>query len=147
MLRGTAATAGRDHLRVWAEPLTVFGFVVLALLLRAPALLYSVINFDESLYLLIGDELRRGILPFTHLCDRKPFGLFALFALFASAPFDAIVASRLGASLAVGLTAWLLHRAAGLLFDDRSRLIGPAAGLAYVVYSLANGGLASMRFT
>src|SRR5215218_2822118 len=46
MLRGTAATAGRDHLRVWAEPLTVFGFVVLALLLRAPALLYSVINFD-----------------------------------------------------------------------------------------------------
>jgi hypothetical protein len=119
------------------------GFVALALLLRAPALLYSVINFDESLYLLIGDELRRGILPFTQLCDRKPFGLFALFALFASAPVDAIVASRLGASLVVGLTGYLLRRVAGLLFDDRPRLIGSAAGLAYVVFCLADGGLAS----
>ena len=129
--------------RLWTEALVALGFVALALLLRAPALLYSVINFDESLYLLIGDELRQGILPFTHLCDRKPFGLFALFALFASAPIDAIVASRLGASLAVGLTGYLLRRVAGLLFDDRPHLIGTAAGLAYVVFSLADGGLAS----
>ena len=83
------------------------------------------------------------MLPYTGVCDRKPFGLFAIFALFAAAPFDAIVASRLGASLAVGLTAHLLHRVAGLLFDDRDHLIGPAAGLAYIAYSLANGGLAS----
>jgi hypothetical protein len=135
--------AGRDHARLWTEALVALGFVALALLLRAPALLYSVINFDESLYLLIGDELRRGILPFTQLCDRKPFGLFALFALFASAPVDAIVASRLGASLVVGLTGYLLRRVAGLLFDDRPRLIGSAAGLAYVVFCLADGGLAS----
>ena len=87
ILRDTAATAGRDHLRVWGTSLVALSFVGLALLLRAPALLYSVINFDESLYLLIGDELRRGILPFTHLCDRKPFGLFALFALFALKDF------------------------------------------------------------
>jgi hypothetical protein len=53
------------------------------------------------------------------------------------------VASRLGASLAVGLTGYLLRRVAGLLFDDRPRLIGSAAGLAYVVFCLADGGLAS----
>jgi hypothetical protein len=115
----------------------------LALLVRLPALLYSVTNFDESLYILIGDDLARGILPYTHICDRKPFGLFALFALFALTPFDTIVASRLGASLAVGLTAYLLHRVAGYLFDDRDRLVGPAAALAYVTFSLVDGGLAS----
>ena len=123
--------------------LAALGLVALALLLRAPALLYSVTNFDESLYLLIGEGLANGVLPYTGLCDRKPFGLFALFALFAAAPFDAILASRLGASLAVGLTAYLLHRVAGLLFADGERLIGRTAGLAYVLFSLADGGLAS----
>jgi hypothetical protein len=42
-------TAGRNHRRLWTEALVALGFVALALLLRAPALLYSVINFDESL--------------------------------------------------------------------------------------------------
>jgi hypothetical protein len=133
----------RHHDRAHAEFLTALTFLGTALLLRLPALLYSVINFDESLYLLIGKQLTEGILPFTGLCDRKPFGLFALFGLFAAMPFDAIIASRLGASITVGLTAYMLHRIAGLLFDDEDRLIGPAAGLAYVVFSLANGGMAS----
>ncbi|HEX8373997.1 MAG TPA: hypothetical protein VF606_02335, partial [Geminicoccaceae bacterium] len=118
-------------------------FVALAAVLRSPALLYSVLNFDESLYLLIGADLTRGVLPYTGLCDRKPFGLFALFALFAAAPFDAIVASRLAASLAVGLTAYALHGIARILFADGERLIGRTAGLAYVVFTLATGGLTS----
>jgi 4-amino-4-deoxy-L-arabinose transferase-like glycosyltransferase len=127
------------------EVLIALGFVVLAVLLRLPGLLYSVTNFDESLYLLIGEQLAEGVLPFTGLCDRKPFGLFALFAIFAAMPFDAIVASRLGASLSVELTAYMLHRVAGLLFDERKsgRVIGPTAGLAYILFSLANGGAAS----
>jgi hypothetical protein len=109
------------------EILIALGFVVLAVLLRLPVLLYSVTNFDGSLYLLIGEQLTEGVLPFTGLCDRKPFGLFALFAIFAAIPIDAIVASRLGASLSVGLTAYMLHRVAGLLFDEREsgRVIGP----------------------
>lgn len=125
------------------ELLIAAGFLAAAVLLRLPALLYSVTNFDESLYLLIGDELARGILPFTSLCDRKPFGLFALFALFAALPIDGVVASRIGASLSVGLGAWLLYRVAGLLFDDRERAIGITAGAAYILFSLANGGIAS----
>lgn len=132
---------GRGSIR--EDLVTAAAFIGLALLLRLPVLLYSATNFDESLYLLIGDELRQGILPFTGLCDRKPFGLFAIFALFASAPFDAIVASRLGASVAVGATAFMLLRVAGLLFGDEDRLIGRAAGVAYIVFSLATGGVAS----
>jgi hypothetical protein len=132
-----------DHTSPRGELLTAAGFIAGAVLLRLPALLYSVSNFDESLYLLIGDELVRGTLPFTGLCDRKPFGLFALFALFAAMPFDAIVASRIGASLSVGIAAYLLYRVARLLFDDRERVIGPTAGIAYILFSLTDGGIAS----
>ena len=132
-----------DHTSPRRELLIAAGFIAAAILLRLPALLYSVTNFDESLYLLIGDELVRGTLPFTGLCDRKPFGLFALFALFAAMPFDAIVASRVGASLSVGIAAYLLHRVARLLFDDHERVIGATAGIAYILFSLADGGIAS----
>ena len=132
-----------DHTSPRRELLIAAGFIAAAILLRLPALLYSVTNFDESLYLLIGDELVRGTLPFTGLCDRKPFGLFALFALFAAMPFDAIVASRVGASLSVGIAAYLLYRVARLLFDDHERVIGATAGIAYILFSLTDGGIAS----
>ncbi len=138
---GLSGLRYQDHLH--AERRTALLFVAGALVLRLPALLYSAINFDESLYLLIGEQMTQGVLPFTAICDRKPFGLFALFALFAAMPFDAIIASRLGASIAVGLTAYMLYRIANLLFEDQDHGIGSTAGLGYVVFSLANGGIAS----
>ena len=54
-----------------------------------------------------------------------------------------IFPNNLPSRVTVGLTAYMLHRIAGLLFDDEDRLIGPAAGLAYIVFSLANDGMAS----
>lgn len=122
---------------------TALLLVVAALLLRAPALLYSAINYDESMYLLMGRELVEGHLPYTTMCDLKPFGLFALFSLFAALPMDGVIASRIAASVTVGLTAWLLGLIAGRLFQDEERRIGLVAGLAYIVFSLADGGLNS----
>jgi len=60
------------------------GFIVLAIVLRLPAMLYSVLNFDESMYLLMGDKLRQGFLPYPALCDLKPVGLFALISALPS---------------------------------------------------------------
>lgn len=134
--RARTAAAGEN----W---LAAVGFIGLAVILRLPALLYSVLNFDESLYLLIGDGLANGVLPYTGICDRKPFGLFAIFALFALSPFDALVTSRIAASVSIGLTAFLLSRIAARLFDDDERWIGRIAGLTYVLYTLVDGGLAS----
>ena len=104
---------------------------------------YSVFNYDESLYILMGSELGKGHLPYTTLCDLKPFGLFALFAVFTALPVDGILASRLAAALVVGLTAFLICRIAALLFDDEDRSIGLAAGLGYVTFSTATGGIAA----
>src|SRR5687767_10373440 len=118
------------------------GFVIVAVIVRAPALLYSVLNYDESMYLLMGAEFIQGHLPFTTICDLKPFGLFAVATPFAASPFDPVISSRIGASIVVGLTAFMLCGISDRLFDDRRRLIGITAGLSYVVFSLADGGMA-----
>src|SRR3712207_8256617 len=77
------------------------------------------------------EEFVRGTLPYTGLCDRKPFGLFAIFTLFAAMPFDAIIVSRIGASLSVGIAAWLLYR------DRKStRLNSSHANISYAVFCL-----------
>jgi hypothetical protein len=117
------------------------GFILLAIVLRLPAWLYSVLNFDESMYLLMGDKMRQGFLPYTALCDLKPVGLFALFAVISALPIDGVLAMRLCSALAVGISAFLLWRMAPRLFDDADRRIGTVAGLAYIVFTLADGGL------
>jgi hypothetical protein len=132
------------HSSSWrSEVWLALGFVVLALVLRSPALAYSAINYDESMYVLMGAEILRGHLPYTTLCDLKPFGLFGLFGLIAALPGDDVVNARIVASLVVGFTAWMLARVAALLFDDEARAIGLVAGTSYAVFSLATGGLSS----
>jgi hypothetical protein len=119
------------------------GFVAAALVLRLTSFVYSVYNYDESLYILMGAEMTRGHLPYTTVCDLKPFGLFAIFSFFTALPFDGVIVSRLAASLIVGLTADLIRRTAALLFNDPDRSIGVSAGLTFIVFSLANGGVAA----
>ena len=117
-------------------------FIVSDILLRSPALLYSVLNYDESMYLLMGAEFARGHMPYTTVCDLKPFGLFALATPFTMLPVDPVIAARIGSSVTVGLTAWMLSRIAALLFPDGRRTIGIVAGLGYLIFSLADGGMA-----
>ena len=134
-------TRSRDA--VLTTVLVAAGFVALALVLRLPAFLYSVLNYDESMYLLMGDKMRQGFLPYTTLCDLKPAGLFAIFAAISALPMDGVIASRLVAAITVGLTAYVLCHIAGRLFEDGKRRIGPFTGLAYIVFMLADGGLNS----
>lgn len=124
------------------ESFVFISFVVGAVLLRSPALLYSVLNYDESMYLLMGAEFARGHMPYTTVCDLKPFGLFALATPFTMLPVDPVIAARVGSSVTVGLTAWMLSRIAALLFPDGRRAIGIVAGLGYLIFSLADGGMA-----
>ncbi len=127
----------------WSELRIPLGFVAAALILRSLSLVYSVYNYDESLYILMGSEMSRGHLPYTTVCDLKPFGLFAIFGLFTALPFDGVIVSRLAASLVVGLTADLIRRVAALLFEDPKSMIGIPAGLAFILFTLANGGVAA----
>jgi hypothetical protein len=67
-----------------------------------------VLDLDEQWYLLVGDRLLRGAVPFIDLWDRKPVGLFLLFAAIRSLPSDGVVAYQVAATLSAGVTAALI---------------------------------------
>ncbi len=129
----------RTSLLVAVGALLACGAVVL--FLRLPALPQSVIDWDESFYLLMGREMLRGHAPYTVIWDNKPPGLYVLFALAQIVLGQTVLAMRLLAVLVVTATSFLLW-----LFGQRvlgSAAIGALAALFYALFSTQNGGLAS----
>ncbi|MBO9574998.1 MAG: glycosyltransferase family 39 protein [Sphingobium sp.] len=65
----------------WARaPLLPLILLVVTLLARAQTFGNPVIEFDEQYYRLIGERMLDGALPYVDLWDRKPIGLFLLYA-------------------------------------------------------------------
>ena len=44
---------------------------------------YPLIHIDEQFYLLVGDGMLSGSLPYVDVWDRSPIGLFVIYALAA----------------------------------------------------------------
>jgi len=107
-------------------------FAVLAVGLRAHDFGNPVIHVDEQYYLLVGDRMLHGALPYLDFWDRKPLGLFLLFAGMRLLPGDGILAYQLTATLFAALTAGLIALSARRL---GARTIGAvAAGCAYLLW-------------
>ena len=135
---GEGANPGGDAGR---SMLLFAGFVFLSLAMRLPALAHSVIDQDESLYLILANELLDGHLPGTRLYDYKPLVLFTLFASFQILFTDDILAIRVLGILCVASSAFLLSRLSRIVFQGHG--IPAVAGLLYLVMTVANGGLAT----
>jgi len=113
--------------------------LVLALLLLAIAVALRfrdfgnpVIHVDEQYYLLVGDRMLHGALPYVDLWDRKPVGLFLIFAAIRLLPIDGILAYQLVATLFAAGTAWAVERAARKLGAARAGAL--AAAIAYLIW-------------
>jgi 4-amino-4-deoxy-L-arabinose transferase-like glycosyltransferase len=95
-----------------------------------------VADFDEQIYSLIGWRMTHGDLPFVEVWDRKPFGLFAIFAtahwLFGPEP----IAYQLVACLFALGGALLVYALARELVDRVSATI---AGSLYLMLIAAYG--------
>lgn len=79
-------------------------------LLRWPTFWRSVLDHDESTYLVVAWEMLQGELLYRDLIDLKPPGIFLLFAA-QLAVFKSIVWERFLSALVVGWTAYGLYRA------------------------------------
>lgn len=77
-----------------------------ALLLRFGQFGNPIAGLDEQYYLLVGDRLWHGELPYVDLWDRKPFGLFVLFAAIRLLPGDGVLAAQCVAALCAAVTGW-----------------------------------------
>lgn len=79
-----------------------------ALALRCWQFGNAIDGLDEQFYLLVGDRLLHGALPYVDLWDRKPFGLFALFAGIRLLGGDGVVQAQVVATIFAGLTATIV---------------------------------------
>jgi 4-amino-4-deoxy-L-arabinose transferase-like glycosyltransferase len=95
-------------------------------------------HVDENFYLLVGDRMLHGALPYVDIWDRKPIGLFLIYAGIRCLGGGGIVQYHLVAALFAAATAFLITRIA-------SRIAGPiASAAAGIIYLLmlegASGG-------
>ena len=136
MLSSTAAPS----LPRFSAPV-LLGLFAAAFVIRLPVLFDSVVDWDESLYLLISDDLLRGVLPYQQTWDHKPPVIFYVFAAAQAIFGDSLVTIRLLGTLCAALGAYGIHQLAQLLWPGRQGAL-PAA-LAYLLLFAANGGLAT----
>ncbi len=124
----------------WAVRWAVASVLLLvALAFRAWHFGDPVYGIDEQYYLLAGDRMLHGAVPFIDIWDRKPIGLFLLFAAIRTLPGDGILAYQLVATVFAWATALVVVRMARMVgANDRGTLI---AGFTYIAgLSLLGGG-------
>jgi hypothetical protein len=118
------------------------GVAVLVLLLVATAARWRtfgnpVVHIDEDFYLLVGGRMLHGALPFVDIFDRKPIGLFLIYALARLGGGNGVIEYQLLALIAVVATALLVFVMARRVSNG---IGGLAAGILYLLYLTTSGG-------
>ncbi len=108
-----------------------------ALAIRAIQFGNPVIDFDEQFYLLVGDRILHGAVPFVDIWDRKPVGLYLIYSGARLLGGDGVIAYQLLATAVAAGTAWLIARIAGRIAPAPGGIV---AGLIYLIFLSANGG-------
>ena len=99
-----------------------FACLLIALLLRFPTFGDPYVGADEDFYLLVGQAMHHGAVPYVDIWDRKPLGLFLIYYFFAEFGMSPI-AYQVGALLSVSVTAFLVNRIAGRVTGRRGAML------------------------
>ena len=115
------------------RPLAATLLVLLAVTLATRAWVFGnpVYHVDEQYYLLVGDRMLHGAVPYVDLWDRKPIGLFLLFAGLRLLPGDGVIAAQLVAMVFAGATAGWSRSARRL---GAGGVAATGAGAAYLIW-------------
>ena len=126
-----------ERLRVRGDPEGSGSWVLFLVLLllaivltRASAFGNPVYSADDQLYLQFGQAIDSGQIPYVDIWDRKPIGLFLVYAAMGLLPGDPVYVYQFIASLFVLATALLIHRIARLFAGEWG---SQAAALAFVI--------------
>jgi len=116
----------------------------LALLLFAVAIAARVAQFgnpvvqvDDQFYLMVGDRMLHGALPFVDIWDRKPIGLFLIYAAIRLLGGGGVIQYQTVATVFAALTALVIARIALRGTNPHG---AAAAGLVYILYLGVFGG-------
>ncbi|UYY60160.1 hypothetical protein [Sphingomonas sp. S2-65] len=108
-----------------------------AFLIRLPQFGNSLFGEDEQFYLLVGERMLHGSVPYVDIWDRKPFGLFALFASFWLINSDGFLVAQTAATLSAASTAFVIALIA-CRFTNVAAAAG--AGIFYLLLLSVLGG-------
>lgn len=123
----------RERLRGGDLPAVALLLLLVAVVARAPTFANPLVEYDEQFYLLVGDRMLDGALPYVDIWDRKPIGLFLIYALARLPGGDGFLAYKL---LALG---FLVLTALGV-FRLARRIAGPfGAALAAMFFMIWHG--------
>lgn len=123
-----------------------FCLLAFALLVRAQTLGNPVLGFDEQFYLLVGDRMLQGAVPYRDIFDRKPIGLFLIFAAIRALGGDGFVQYKLVACGFATLTAWLIHRAARPISNGFAAAVAACLYLLWLNFTGGEGGQAQVFY-
>ena len=116
-------------------------FLLLSVLLRLGSFFYSVIDHDESTYLIIADEMLKGKKLYKEVIDNKPPGIFLVFSLVQLIFGKSIVGLRLFGALILGISAFLIYRIR-LHFSGKKSLAVWSGMLYIFLFTLYRTGMA-----
>ncbi|MDT8333710.1 hypothetical protein RQ831_21885 [Roseomonas gilardii] len=118
--------ASEMPLALCAAILLLFAFAI-----RAPVFGNPVVSVDETFYLLVGDRILHGALPFADLWDRKPVGLFLIYAAIRLLGGEGVLQYQMVATLFAAATAGMIAVVAAT-FATRAGAV--CAGLVYLAF-------------
>lgn len=113
--------------------------LVLALTLRFATFGDPNIHMDEAFYFYVGQAMWEGAIPYVDIWDRKPAGLFLLYAGLAGIS-SSVLSYQIAAWLSAAYTAWVIARIVGLFGPRSARLLAAACYLALLLPLNGHGG-------
>ncbi len=119
---------------------------LVALATRAWLFGNPVISIDEQFYQLVGDRLREGVLPYVDIWDRKPIGLFLIYAIAGSIFGNAVIGPQVLATASAALTGWLVYAMARRPVSFPAALAAGAAYIAWLTVFAGIGGQSPVYF-
>ena len=121
----------------WFGLWSILALVTVAIITRAAAFGNPVIHNDEQFYLLVGKAINHGQLPYVDIWDRKPIGLFLIYAAIACLGGSGVEQYQLVAGLFAVATAWVVTRLASRIANRQGALL---AGIVYLATLVPFGG-------
>lgn len=119
--------------QLFSSPLRVLiAYIAMVMALRFLSFFPSVIDHDESTYLVIADAIMHGKVYWKDVVDTKPVGIFILLGLFQALLGKSIFIFRLFTAIWIALTAWMLYHV-------HRRLLPPSAPDVYNAGPVASG--------
>ncbi len=110
----------------------LFVFIGLSVVMRFFSFFPSVIDHDESTYILIASALLDGSVYWRDIIDTKPVGIFLLFAFFQFLFGKTILMIRIVSAIWIALTAWMLYLV-------HKQLLKPTSGAKSDAPAIASG--------